>query len=226
MKKKGKEITAWVVIIIIFAFFSLMYVKIIPSVLVSKTISAINSNDVSAFKKYSDMLDYYPYSTTMEASLYLKEQETDVANEINEKFQNFESTSEIEKYVKDNYPLLYRCCVKDDIGGTIIKDRIESKQTCIEYKEQMEELSQCVENSKSLLAQYSQLESEAERLQAINEIDMTFQKRFLFDTFCGLAYDKVQGDLTYINKIKPIEDELRTDLEKIEQEEDELNEYW
>ncbi|MGN0523808.1 MAG: hypothetical protein ACI4IG_06015 [Eubacterium sp.] len=224
MKKKGKEITAWVVIIIIFAFFSLMYVKIIPSVLVSKTISAINSDDVSAFRKYSDMLDYFPYSTTWEVSLYLQEQETDVANEINEKFQNFESTSEIEKYVKDNYPLLYRCCVKDDIGGTIIKDRIDSKQTCIEYKEQMEELSQCVENSKSLLAQYSQLDGR-ERWLADGEIYMTFQKRFLFDIFCELAYDKVQGDLTYINKIKPIEDELRTDLEKIEQEKDELNEY-
>lgn len=235
MKKKHKKIIAViiaVIIVIIFAFFVLLCVKIIPSVLVSKTISAIDSNDVSAFKKYYDKLDYYPFDITsdsgaMEVLLYLEEQETDVADEINEKFQNFESTSEIEKYVKDNYPLLYRCCVKDNLRGTIIKDRIDSKQKCIELNEKVEELSQSVENSKLMLAQYSQVyDADGLKLdlQTKLHIEATLVEWDKYNLLYDTTYGCVQDDLTYINKIKPTEDELRTDIEKIEQERDALNE--
>lgn len=169
------------------------------------------------------MIGNFPYSFGEDDVLtYLEERETDVADEVNEEFQDFETTSEIEKYVKDNYRLIYRCCLKDDKGWEIINARIDSKQKCIELKEEVAELSQSVENSKSLLAQYPQL-SDAYSLYASIELNTELAKLdrfFLFDDY--EYYHYYAEDLTYINKIKPIVDEIRTDLEKIEQEKDEL----
>lgn len=225
MTKKHKKIIA-AVIVIILAFLALMYCKIIPSIMVSKAISAINNDDVSAYKKYSSMIGNFPYSFGKDdVSAYLRERETDAADEVNEKFQDFETTSEIEEYVKDNYRLIYRCCLKDDKGWGIINSRIDSNQKCIELKEEVEELSQSVEISKSLLEQYPQWPRKAqkERLQASLEIEMTVLEWAGFDFWFDNTYDGVQSDLTYINKIKPIVDEIRTDVEKIEQEKGELD---
>lgn len=219
MTKKHKKIIA-AVIVIILAFLALMYCKIIPSVIVNKAISAINNDDVSAYKKYSSMIGNFPYSFGEDDVLtYLKERETDVADEVNEEFQDFETTSEIEKYVKDNYPLIYRCCLKDDKGWGIINSRIDSKQKCIELNKDVDELSQHIETLKSQMTS-----SARDSINATTDISLELQiclgtLQSLDAVAQATVYD---DDLTYVNKIEPILDDLGSELEEMEQE---INEW-
>ncbi len=213
MTKKHKKIIA-AVIVIILAFLALMYCKIIPSIMVSKAISAIDRDDVSTFEKYYEMPDYSPFRfAKRDVDSYINEQESKVADEINEKFQNFETKSEIEKYVKKKYPVLYRYCLRSNSRYTsyILTAQIDSKQKCIESKSNVEELSQRIENLKAQITP-----SVGDSINATLDVGLEIDR-------CKANVESIGAqlnpdDLTYINKIEPILDDLGSELEEMEQE--------
>lgn len=217
MTKKHKKIIAAVIVIII-AFLALMYCKIIPSIMVSKAISAIDRDDVSTFEKYYEMPDYSPFRfAKRDVDSYINEQESKVADEINEKFQNFETKSEIEKYVKKKYPVLYRYCLRSNSRYTsyILTAQINSKQKCIEWKSDAEELSQRIETLKSQMTPGAR--------DSINvTMDISLELQGCQGTLYDLEAQANKEDLTYVNKIKPILDDLGSELEELEQE---INEW-
>lgn len=213
MTKKHKKIIAAVIVIII-AFLALMYCKIIPSIMVSRAISAIDRDDVSTFEKYYEMPDYSPFRFAKEdVDSYIQDQEIKVADEINENFQNFETKSEIEKYVKKKYPVLYRYCLRSNSRYTsyILTAQIDSKQKCIECKSNVEELSQRIENLKAQITP-----------SVVNSIDATLDVALEINrckaNVKSIAAQLNTDDLTYINKIEPILDDLSSELEELEQE--------
>lgn len=213
MTKKHKKIIA-AVIVIILALLALMYCKIIPSIMVSKAISAIDKDDVSTFEKYYEMPDYSPFRfAKRDVDSYINEQESKVADEINEKFQNFETKSEIEKYVKKKYPVLYRYCLRSNSRYTsyILTAQIDSKQKCIESKSNVEELSQRIENLKAQITP-----SVGDSINATLDVGLEIDR-------CKANVESIGAqlnpdDLTYINKIEPILDDLGSELEEMEQE--------
>jgi len=213
MTKKHKKIIA-VVIVIILAFLALMYCKIIPSIMVSKAISAIDRDDVSTFEKYYEMPDYSPFRFAKgDVDSYINKQESKVADEINEKFQNFETKSEIEKYVKKKYPILYRYCLRSNSRYTsyILTSQINSKQKCIEWKSNVEELSQRIENLKAQITP-----SVGDSINATLDVGLEIDRCKANVKYIGAQLNP--DDLTYINKIEPILDDLGSELEELEQE--------
>lgn len=213
MTKKHKKIIA-AVIVIVLAFLALMYCKIIPSIVVSKAISAIDRDDVSTFEKYYEMSDYSPFRyAKRDVDSYINGQESKVADEINKKFQNFETKSEIEKYVKKKYPVLYRYCLRSNSRYTsyILTGQIDSKQKCIEWKSDAEELSQRIESLKAQMTP-----SAKDSMQAERNIALELQR--CQATLYNLEDPVNEEDLTYVNKIKPVLDDLGSELEEIEQE--------
>lgn len=210
MKKKRKKIIVSVIVIIL-AFLILLYVKIVPSVMANKAIAAIDSNDVSTFQKYYNLPNYSPFGFARKnVESYLGDQESAVADEINEKFQNFETKAEIKKYIKQEHTVIYYYCLSDGY----VKYMIDSKQRCIEIKNDIDEVQQNLELCKLNISESSEytiddassLKLNLQQYRArINAINANVQAQI----------DK--EDLTYINKIKPAMEKLNSDIAGLEQ---------
>lgn len=208
MKRKHKKIIVSVIVIIL-AFLILLYVKIIPSVMVNKAVAAIDSNNVSTFERYYNLPNYSPFGFARKnVESYLEDQESAVADEINEKFQNFETKDEIKKYIKQEHAVIYYYCLSDGY----VKYMLDGKQRCIEIKNELDEVQQNIKLCKSNISANSEYTiDEATNLK----LDIQHCKASIYAI--NAQAQIVNDDLTYINKIKPIIENLNSDIAELEQ---------